>query len=275
MMRKITVASLFVFFSFACLAQRGKGGALTVSTSIVVNEYTTLTANAASGATSITVANSNLNANGRFAGNLSAGDLIMVIQMQGATITGGLNPFDKFWGVPNDSSWGKVTSYNNCGNYEFAEVLSVPNGTTINIECSLTNNYTAAAKVQVVRVPRYTTLTINAGGTIGCDAWDSAKGGITAIEVLGNTVINTGGAINVSSNGFRGGLLDNDSSGYGIVNSAVMLMSYGKAKGEGIAGYNWSYDPYGGRYCNGAPANAGGGASAHNGGGGGGSNGGV
>ncbi len=275
MMRKITVAGLFVLFSLVCLAQRGKSGALTVSTSIVVNEYTTLSANAASGATSITVANSNLNANGRFGGNLAAGDLIMIIQMQGATITGGLNPFDRFWGVPNDSSWGKVTTYNNCGNYEFAEVLSVPNATTINIECSLANNYTAAAKVQVIRVPRYTTLTINSGGTIGCDVWDSSKGGVASIEVLGNTVINTGGAINVSSEGFRGGLLDNDSSGYGIVNSAVMMMSYGKAKGEGIAGYNWSYDPYGGRYCNGAPANAGGGASAHNAGGGGGSNGGV
>ena len=74
---------LFVSFSFA---QRGiDGNKLVNAAGTIVNEYTNLTADAAAGATSITVTASGLNANVRFgAGNsLAAGDLIMIIQMQG------------------------------------------------------------------------------------------------------------------------------------------------------------------------------------------------
>jgi gliding motility-associated-like protein len=274
-MRKITILFLLLFAATTLFAQRGKTGNLTVSTAVVVNEYTTLSANASAGNTSITVANSALNTNGRFAGNLASGDLIMIIQMQGATINGSKNVFDTLWGLPQDSTWGNILNYNNAGNVEFAEVSSVPNGTTIVLDCGLTNNYTASGNVQVIRVPRYNTLTINSPGSIGCDAWNGTTGGIVSIEVLGNTVINAGGSINVSNNGFRGGVIDSDSSNYGIQNTATAQTSFGKPKGEGIAGYNKMYNPYGGYYCKGAPANGGGGANAHNGGGGGGANGGV
>ncbi len=279
-MRRIALFIL-LFFAVSLNAQRGKNGNVTIATAKVVNEYTTLTVDAAAGSTSITVANSGLNTKARFAGNLAAGDLVMIIQMQGATINGAAE--SKFLGnantaTPNDSSWGRVTSYGNAGNYEFAEVASVPGGTTIQFDCALQHNYTATGHVQVVRVPRYNTLTINSPGIISCDTWDSAMGGIVAIEVLGNTVINTGGSISSSGNGFRGGILSvaMDSSFYGVNNTAedAFLMPWGKLKGEGIAGYGWSYDQYGGRYGKGAAANGGGGADAHNGGGGGGANGG-
>jgi len=278
-MKKITILSAFLFMTIFCTAQRGKDGSPTVSTAIVVNEYTTLKANASTGNTSITVASSTLNAHGRFSGNLAAGDLIMIIQMQGTTING----LPLYWWLgdsntaqPSDSSWGAVTAYNNCGNYEYAEVNAVPNGTTINLDCGLVNNYTATGNVQIVRVPRYNSLTINNGGSIGCDAWDSATGGIVAIEVLNNTVINAGGSITSTGLGFRGGVLDNDSSQYGVGNTAFdkHLWSWGKLKGEGVAGYDRWYVYYGGGYGKGAAANAGGGSNAHNGGGGGGANGG-
>ena len=75
--------------SSVSLAQRGIDGNKTVNAAgTIVNEYTTLTLDAAAGATTITVGASGLNANSRFGAgnNLAAGDLIMIIQMQGATM---------------------------------------------------------------------------------------------------------------------------------------------------------------------------------------------
>ncbi|HTA82950.1 MAG TPA: gliding motility-associated C-terminal domain-containing protein [Bacteroidia bacterium] len=277
-MKKIALVLILTFIAVYSFAQRGKNGNLTVSSTVVVNEYTTLTADIIAGSTSITVANSGLNAKGRFAGALGAGDLVMIIQMQGDSIIGKPNlPWNPNTSIPNDSTWGQITKYNNCGNYEFAEVSSVPDGTTIQFDCGLVNNYTAAGRVQIIRVPRYNNLTIGNGDTITCDAWDSATGGIVGIEVLGNTVINTGGCINVTGKGFRGARLDSNGAIYGVGNTASngKLYSYGKGKGEGIAGYEWIYDQFGGRNCKGSPANGGGGSNAHNGGGGGGANGGI
>ncbi len=167
-------------------------------------------------------------------------------------------------------------NYNNCGNYEFAEVNAVPNGTTITLDCSLQHTYIDTGNVQIVRVPRYGSLTINAGGTIGCDPWSSSIGGIIAIEVENNTVINTGGSINADSTGFRGGsLLNQDSIGWNVDWFSSTSCVLGKEKGEGIGGYELMYTQYGGKDGMGAPGNAGGGGNAQNGGGGGGANGGV
>ena len=248
------------FYSGILYAQRGKSGPLAVSSTVIVNEYTTLTANASVGNTSITVANSTLNSHSRFPGNLAAGDLIMIIQMQGATILSGVT----------DSTWGTITAYNNCGNYELREVLSVPNSTTINLTCPLINNYTDSGKVQIVRIPRYSTLTVNTGGVISCDAWGGQTGGILAIEVLGTTVIN--GSISADTAGFRGGKLSNTSCCFGTTDWASTTQNSGE-KGEGIAGYLPEYNLYdGGFYCRGAPANGGGGGDGWNAGGGGGGN---
>src|ERR1041385_4289584 len=125
----------FLFFSVRVFSQRGLHGAKTVNAAnTVVNEYTSLTANAFTGNTTITVAASTLNANGRFPANLAAGDLILIIQIQGASMIGGLNGV---FATPLDTSWGRITLYNNCGWYEFQEVKAVPNGTTIQLDCGL------------------------------------------------------------------------------------------------------------------------------------------
>ncbi len=58
---KIPILFFLVIFNISN-AQKGKNGPLTVSSTIEVNEYTSLTANAISGGTSITVVNSSLNA---------------------------------------------------------------------------------------------------------------------------------------------------------------------------------------------------------------------
>lgn len=274
-MRKSILLTFFCLVFAVLFAQRGKNGNLTVTSTVKINEYTYLTANAPAGSSVITVANSALNLNNRFTANLAPGDLIMLIQMQGATLNGMINPSNHL-GLPKDSSWGNIISYNNCGNYEFAEVSAVPSATSIKLDCPLQYSYTDTGKVQIVRVPRYNNLTINSGGTITCDSWDSAIGGIVAIEVENNTIINSGGAINADSAGFRGGVYNTeDSIGWGIGDFASRLQTYGKEKGEGIGGYEWSYAKYGGKEGMGAPGNGGGGGNAQNGGGGGGANGGV
>jgi len=260
---KIISVLIFCFFlQTISFAQRGKDGPRTVSAAnTLVNEYTTLTTNAVAGTASVTVAISTLNANGRFTANLAAGDLIMIIQMQGVTINSN-----------NNFNYGRISTYNNCGNYEFAEVTSVPNGTTINIRCGLKFNYTSAGRVQVVRVPRWTALTVNNGGVLTCDTWNGSIGGVLAVEVNGNTVINTGGSISATGKGFRGAAESDNSSYLSVGDHVSADLTWGGDKGEGVVGFSTDYDLLGGRSCRGAAGNAGGGGNAHNCGAGGGAN---
>lgn len=251
-------------------AQRGKEGVLNVTSgdTLIVNEYTYLTSSAAAGASSLSVNNSGLNANSRFTSGLAAGDLVMIIQVQGASIRGSLNVDI---GNPNDSTWGEITNYNNCGNFEYAEVSAVPNASTIELACALENSYSDTGDVQVVRVPRYDSLVFN-GGQITGEPWNGQTGGVLAIEVLNNTHIDGGGEINMTAKGFRGGELLENLSGWNWSWQASTEADYGAEKGEGIYGWKGDYYSKGGRYCRGAAANAGGGGAAHNGGGGGGAN---
>lgn len=268
------ICCITMFTMHSLYAQRGKDGVKTISAANqVINEYAVLTVDAAAGNLSVTVDNNGLNSNARFSGPLAQGDLIMVIQVQGATIFG--NTFmdgngDTF-GSPKDSSWGAITSYNNCGNYELAEVFAVSGANTIQLTCALQYNYTVSGKVQVVRIPRCSSLTVNNAASISADSWNGTKGGIVAIEVDGASVIN--GSIAASGIGFRGGVVDSQAS-FGSNDVASTSPVYGAEKGESIAGYQNDYNSVGGRYCKGAPANGGGGGNMHNAGGGGGANGG-
>ncbi len=275
-MKKTTRLFLFsiLFLTTVLRAQKGKDGLLVTSNVAIVNEYTSLIANANAGSTTIYVSNTDLNTHFRFAHSLSTGDLVMIIQMQGATINGKPDISNTTISTPNDSSWGAIINYNNCGNYEFREVASVPNDTTIILACPLHNNYTDTGIVQIVRVPRFSLLIVNNNGIVTCDAWDSVTGGIVAIENEGNTSINAGGMIEASDSGFRGGYLQNSNAiSRGITDFASnQPNNNGAYKGEGIAGYLKEYNRFGGSICRGAPANGGGGGDSWNAGGGGGAN---
>ena len=272
------LVACIAFLAIDSYAQRGIDGAVTISAAgTIVNEYTTLTANAAANATTISVAASGLNANNRFgAGNtLAAGDLIMIIQMQGATILGQPDAGVPTISNPNNATWGGVTNLNNCGRYEFCQVKSVPNATSIEVDCGLTYSYSSAGRVQVIRVPRYNTLTINSPGVITCPAWSTPTagvGGVVVVEVLGNTTINAGASISATGLGFRGGALFNTTGRTTTVLYSCVSLDVGTNKGEGVAGYDTDYTPYGGKFCRGAAANAGGGGNVWNCGGGGGGN---
>lgn len=271
-MKNILLAIFSLAIALSIKAQRGKDGDKVVTGVETVNAYTFLTADASIGDTTIQVNNSSLVAN--FSGNLQPGDLIMIIQVQGVSVEDSINSnfslSSKFF-----STWGRITNYNNCGNYEFLQVEAVPNANTIVFDCALANNYTASGRVVIVRVPRFNTLTINNGDTIRPDAWDGNTGGIVAIEVLGATNIANGGSIDASSLGFRGGIAVDASSVFGGTRYADSNPNEGAEKGEGIAGDQTIYatfNDFGAGQCRGAAANAGGGGNSHNAGGGGGAN---
>lgn len=245
-------------------AQAGKSGVGTIATTnAIVNEYTALTANATTGATTITVANSSLNANSRFAAPLAAGDLLLLVQPQGAAIS-----------TADDATYGTVTALNNAGRYQLVEVAAVPTATTITLSCKLFSSYATAGHAQVVRVPRYTTLTVNTNISVKAQPWDGTTGGVLAIETTGNVTLAAGATLDVSALGFRGGALEQSSDA--VPNNDFGYRSpadtYSAEKGESIAGATAEYDALNGRYGRGAPANGGGGGNSHNAAGGGGAN---
>ncbi|PKQ69743.1 Ig-like domain-containing protein [Raineya orbicola] len=273
-------------------AQAGKDGALTVTTAnTVLNRYTRVTTDVTAGSNVITVVNINdLNRDGIgylpagfvtnssvYANNaLSPGDLIIIYQAQGAIINS-----------TNTINYGQVTNYNGAGTYEFAQVASV-SGNNITLACRTKYSYFAARYVQVIRVPQYTTLTVNAGASVVAVPWGAPSfGGAdpSALErrrggfmVVHATNIVNNGTIHANAAGFRGGTIDPNTSPTGNNFSIAFVTNSSNEsaeKGESIAGYRDDYDNlYNGRYGRGAPANGGGGGNGHNAGGGGGANGG-
>jgi len=240
----------------------GKDGALTVTTpNTIINKYCVLAANAPAGASMITVTNPG-GPNGLDPGALTAGDLILIIQMAGATINTGNSP-----------DYGAVTNLNSAGRHEFVTVSSVEgNLIKINPPCGgLRFSYSASGKTQIIRVPQYTSLTINNGASLAAPAWDGRIGGVVAAHVQSNAIIN--GVIDTSALGYRSGALSSTGDGGFRTDYASTGMDNGAEKGESLAGYQTDYDLNGGRYGRGAPANGGGGGTAHNSGGGGGGNG--
>jgi hypothetical protein len=227
----------------------------------IVNTYAALAGDAAAGDSTLNVATGGL--------GLAAGDLVLVIQMTGATISTANTLTD---GV---SDYGSVTNLNNAGNYELVGVTAVT-ANRITLACPLQKSYTVATagnpvpKAQVIRVPQYTNLTVTGAGTITAPVWNGTIGGVVAFHAANTLQLN--GTIDVSELGFRGGATD-DTSGDVATNVTTYrstAQADGAEKGESIAGL--AVNLANGRYGRGAPANGGGGGNSHNGGGGGGAN---
>lgn len=262
MKKRLHLSILFLFVSILVYAQPGKDGPRVITAlNTVVNCYSAVGNDVVAGQMEVTVNNA-----GGIDCDWECGDLVLLYQAQGASIN-----------TTNTTNYGNITNYNSCGLYEFNYVTGVA-GNTVYVQSAWANNYTADGRVQLVKVPQYTTLTVNAGASIVPGPWQDVGsfryGGIVAIHVMGTLTVN--GSIHANGYGFRPGALDNNSSGTGATLTNLFVSTAaadGGAKGESIAGFTDIYDVSGGRYGRGAPANGGGGGNGHNAGGGGGSNG--
>lgn len=260
---------ILVVLASSLFAQRGKDGAGNITTAnSIVNIYTAVTASVNAGATSVSV--------GSTAG-YAVGDLIMIIQMQGASVNASKNfPWiDPTMCIPNDTSVGYITNYNTCGNYEFAQINSILSATSMSFDCALKKGYSDVGKTQVIRVPRYTTLTISGAGFISCPAWNGSTGGVAVVETETNATLSSIPSFSVTGKGFRGGGVENSSTLSGANKFGSLNPVEGAYKGESIAGDTNDYKNWSAVFCRGAIANGGGGGTAHNAGGGGGANGGL
>ncbi|MNJ90912.1 TQO small subunit DoxA [compost metagenome] len=292
-MRPILLSILLLSLANFSFSQQAKNGNYTVTgANTVLNAYTYATADIAMNATSITVDNNSLT-NAYFTTTLAPGDLIMIVQMQGATMDISTYPVVG-WGFnytlanaamfdPGNENnyrpdWGTVTNYNSSGKYEYAEVISVSGSTIINVRCALKNPYLSSGHIQVVRVPRLANLTLNPNMSIVPTAWNGTIGGVVALEVSGILNLGANSRISASGFGFRGGIKDNFSGGpagnaTSVGKPAFSNREDGGEKGESIGGSPaGEYATLYSRYGLGAPANGGGGGNWKNAGGGGGSN---
>jgi len=245
---------------------------------------------------------------------IASGDLLLIIQMQNATINS-TNTGAYGDGVPGDPGYG-ATNPGSSGLFEFVTATSAvpvtggtltftgtgPTGGLLNTYVSAaaapTTNPTAGQSTfQVIRVPQYTSATLSSGLT--ALAWNGTTGGVLALDIASQLTL--GGTVAVDAEGFRGGAgqlytaATTPPTPLATDYVTLSTQTTNASKGEGIAGTpkyvanatltaatNTANEGYpNGSFARGAPGNAAGGATdAHptandqNDGGGGGANGG-
>jgi len=230
------ICLLLIFISQIALTQTPVSG--------IINHYTKIMAIESCEAT-LTVSD---------ATNFAVDDLVIILQMQGATI------------AENDNSdFGNITDLGSAGLFEKAEILSV-SGNEITLKKILVNEYAPNGNVQLISLPKYENATVDAPLT--GQIWDGNIGGVVAIEVENTLTLEAN--ITATGIGFRGGELMTVSSDCNFLTNAndyfyTTTNWRGSAKGEGIA------TPIAGKeHGRGAQATGGGGGNDHNTGGGGG-----
>jgi len=275
-------------------ASPGKDGVGNLTSSSSPNTYYPATASAAKGATQVVL--------GPSAGastTIQPGDLLLIMQMQGAPI---LASNENTYGSNTNSGAGSLSSI--AGQYEYAVATNaVPaTGGTLTLAAALANayNYQSVSEAdsldqytfQVIRVPQYSALSLL--GAVTGTAWNGSTGGVLAFDVAGTTTFTSGASLTMDGKGFRGGGGEQYTTGSMGTATDYRTASRGNgSKGEGIAGTpkytNYDYISVAstgagyrrGDNGRGAPGNAGGGATdyaptdnSRNTGGGGGANGG-
>ncbi|MGA1870255.1 MAG: right-handed parallel beta-helix repeat-containing protein [bacterium] len=115
----------------------------------------------------------------------SAGDEVLIISMQDPETDVALN----------------IT-----GQYESMQIASISEN-TLSFYSSLRYSYNTdnGQKHQVIRVPHFTNVTVDAGGNITASSWNGETGGVLFFRASGKVTINTGGQINLDGKGYRGG----------------------------------------------------------------------
>lgn len=225
-------------------ASPGKDGVGTNITGIV-NTYYPGTVSASAGGMTLS-----LGASTGASTQITAGDLLLVMQMQDAT----LNTADSTAYGSGGTSGSGATAVN-AGKYEYVVATSASSGNgSVSIRGDgsgggLINSYTNSAysatsgakRFQVIRVPQYSSATLGATA-ITAPAWNGSTGGVVGIDVAGTLNLN-GGSITTTGLGFRGGVgrqLTGDVNGSAIAfrspAPANGTVGFHGQKGEGIAG---------------------------------------
>lgn len=151
--------------------------------------------------------------------DINAGDLVLIIQMQGAQINS-TNTTSYGDGIPGDP-FGS-TSLGPTGMFEF---VTATNTTAVTASAGgtftftgtganngLLNSYTSAAATatqgiqtfQVIRVPQYSSATLSPTSAVTALGWNGATGGVLALDVASQLTLN-GGSVVLDGLGFRGG----------------------------------------------------------------------
>ena len=266
----------------AVCATPGRDGSSAVLTG-VVNTYFPGTGTAAAGATSVGVG-----APRGAAATIAAGDLLLVVQMQDATIN---TTNSNVYGSGSSANGGSgQTSVRNSGLYEYVVATGPVAAGAVPVRGTgagngLRNAYTAVAgsdtvsqrTFQVVRVPQYGQAQLGVGLTAA--PWNGSTGGVLAVDVAGRLDL-AGRTASVSGLGYRGGAGRQLAGGTGA-NTDYRTLSSNNAngqKGEGYAGtpryvfdasttsvVNTGVEGYpSGSAARGAPGNAGGGGTDGN-----------
>lgn len=195
------------FFSKAqCGTDPTSGTTVISSAGQIVNSYYPGTGNPTQGSSSLVVGT--IDARGS-ATTIAAGDLVFIVQIQGADINS-TNTDSYGNGTSGGSASGYLATNLFAGVYEYNTVSSVA-GTTINFSYTLANNYftrnfsgaNSIRRYQVIRVQRYFNLTINAASSVTAPAWNGSTGGMVVLDAA-NTLTNNG-SVDVTALGFRGG----------------------------------------------------------------------
>ena len=197
--------------------------AATVSIGGVINSYYPGTgASVAVGSTSIPVAGIDTSSGGS-ATAIAPGDLLIVMQMQGAEINftntdcygdgaGGCTTITFTTGA--QYAGGNLASNYRAGAWEYCTATSAA-GATVTVVCRGTtggtvNSYAASAasasvgayRYQVIRVPQYGSVSLT--GNVLPANWNGATGGVLGLQATG-TVTMAGFNLDASERGFRGG----------------------------------------------------------------------
>jgi uncharacterized repeat protein (TIGR01451 family) len=150
--------------------------------------------------------------------DIKKGDLLLIIQMQDASITNANN--DTYGSGSSTNQGSGQSSMGNTGLYEYAfaasDISSATGGGTLMLTKPLVNSYvssditknTAGATIagqkrfQVIRVPQYASVTVK--GTLYASPWDGNVGGVLAVDTFGKFYLNNQ-RMSANSTGFRGG----------------------------------------------------------------------
>src|ERR1700732_1747744 len=223
---------------------------------------------------------------------IAAGDLLLVIQMQDATIDAANS---SAYGANNGTGAGYL-ALDNAGGFEYVVATGPVSGgvvpivggslgpspgagglikTYTNADWSSSNTAQGQRRFQVIRVPQYASPTLTSGLT--ALGWSGRVGGVLAIDVDANLALG-GATLPVHSLGFRGGgglTVSGSNTDANTDYRTVSTNDHNGSKGEGIVGtpryvYNGTAETDNGStlegypngsFARGAPGNAGGGGT--------------